>query len=93
MAQVGERGHAILQSVHRWVAPKHIVTHWGRGHGLAHGGEIGGAALTTAFGMLAGSALLHGLGVALGVASARYAGAMRFGGAAIAGFGALLLLG
>ncbi len=62
-------------------------------HGLAHGGEIAGAALPTAFGMLAGSALLHGLGVALGVASARYAGALRFGGAAIAGFGALLLLG
>ncbi len=62
-------------------------------HGLAHGGEIGGAALPTAFGMLAGSALLHGFGVALGVASARYAGALHFGGAAIAGFGALLLLG
>jgi hypothetical protein len=41
--------------------------------------------------MLAGSALLHGLGVALGVASARYAGALRFGGAAVAGFGVLLL--
>jgi urease accessory protein len=62
-------------------------------HGLAHGGEISGAALPTALGMLAGSALLHGLGVALGVASALYAGALRFGGAAIAGFGALLLLG
>jgi len=62
-------------------------------HGLAHGGEIGGAAGVTALGMLAGSALLHGLGVALGVASARYAGALRFGGAAIAGFGVLLLLG
>ena len=62
-------------------------------HGLAHGGEIAGAAAATAIGMLAGSALLHGLGVALGVASARYAGALRFGGAAIAGFGALLLLG
>jgi urease accessory protein len=62
-------------------------------NGLAHGGEIGGTALPTAFGMLAGSALLHGFGAALGVASARYAGALRFGGAAIAGFGALLLLG
>ena len=62
-------------------------------HGLAHGGEIASAALTTALGMLAGSALLHGFGAALGVASARYAGALRFGGAAIAGFGALLLLG
>ncbi len=62
-------------------------------HGLAHGGEIASAALPTALGMLAGSALLHGFGAALGVASARYAGALRFGGAAIAGFGALLLLG
>jgi urease accessory protein len=62
-------------------------------HGLAHGGEIASAALTTALGMLAGSALLHGFGAALGVASARYAGVLRFGGAAIAGFGALLLLG
>ena len=62
-------------------------------HGLAHGGEIGGAALPTALGMLAGSALLHGCGAAPGGASARYAGALRFGGAAIAGFGALLLLG
>jgi His/Glu/Gln/Arg/opine family amino acid ABC transporter permease subunit len=62
-------------------------------HGLAHGGEIASAALPTAFGMLAGSALLHGFGAALGVASARYAGVLRFGGAAIAGFGALLLLG
>jgi urease accessory protein len=62
-------------------------------HGMAHGGEIASAALTTAFGMLAGSTLLHGFGAALGVASARYAGALRFGGAAIAGFGALLLLG
>ena len=61
-------------------------------HGLAHGGEIASAALPTALGMLAGSALLHGFGAALGVASARYAGALRFGGAAIAGFGALLLL-
>jgi urease accessory protein len=60
-------------------------------HGLAHGGEIASAALPTALGMLAGSALLHGFGAALGVASARYAGALRFGGAAIAGFGLLLL--
>ena len=62
-------------------------------HGLAHGGEIASAALPTALGMLAGSALLHGFGAALGMASARYVGALRFGGAAIAGFGALLLLG
>ncbi|MEN9498376.1 MAG: hypothetical protein RIS83_195 [Pseudomonadota bacterium] len=62
-------------------------------HGLAHGGEIGGAALPTALGMLAGSALLHGFGAALGMASALYVGALRFGGAAIACFGALLLLG
>jgi urease accessory protein len=61
-------------------------------HGLAHGGEIGGAAAATAFGMLAGSALLLGLGVALGVASARYAAALRFGGAATAAFGVVLLL-
>jgi urease accessory protein len=61
-------------------------------HGLAHGGEIGGAAGVTALGMLAGSALLHGLGVALGVASARYAGALRFGGAAVAAFGVVLFL-
>jgi urease accessory protein len=40
-------------------------------HGLAHGGEIASAALPTALGMLAGSALLHGFGAALGVASAR----------------------
>jgi urease accessory protein len=45
-------------------------------HGLAHGGEIGGTALPTA----------------LGMASARYAVALRFGGAAIAGFGAFLLV-
>jgi hypothetical protein len=42
--------------------------------------------------MLAGSALLHGFGAALGVASARYAGALRFGGAATATFGLVLLL-
>jgi urease accessory protein len=61
-------------------------------HGLAHGGEIARAALPTALGMLAGSALLHGFGAALGVASARYAGALRFGGAATAAFGVVLLL-
>jgi len=61
-------------------------------HGLAHGGEIASAALPTALGMLAGSALLHGLGVALGVASARYAGALRFGGAATAALGVVLFL-
>ncbi len=61
-------------------------------HGLAHGGEIGSAALPTALGMLAGSALLHGFGAALGVAGARYAGALRFGGAATAAFGVVLLL-
>ena len=61
-------------------------------HGLAHGGEIASAALPTALGMLAGSALLHGFGAVLGVASARYAGAMRFGGAATATFGVVLLL-
>lgn len=61
-------------------------------HGLAHGGEIASAALPTALGMLAGSALLHGFGAALGVASARYAGALRFGGAATAAFGVVLLL-
>jgi urease accessory protein len=61
-------------------------------HGLAHGGEIASAALQTALGMLAGSALLHGFGAALGVASARYAGALRFGGAATAAFGVVLLL-
>ena len=36
--------------------------------------------------------LLHGFGAALGVASARYAGALRFGGAATATFGVVLLL-
>jgi hypothetical protein len=46
----------------------------------------------TAIGMLAGSALLHGFGVALGVASARYAGALRFGGAAVAALGVVLFL-
>jgi urease accessory protein len=61
-------------------------------HGLAHGGEIASAALPTALGMLAGSALLHGFGAALGVAGARYAGALRFGGAATAAFGVVLLL-
>jgi len=61
-------------------------------HGLAHGGEIGGAAGVTAIGMLAGSALLHGFGVALGVASARYAGALRFGGTAVAALGVVLFL-
>jgi hydrogenase/urease accessory protein HupE len=61
-------------------------------HGLAHGGEIGGTALPTALGMLAGSVLLHAFGAALGVASARYAFVLRFGGAAIAGFGAFLLV-
>ena len=61
-------------------------------HGLAHGGEIASSALPTALGMLAGSALLHGFGAALGVASARYAGALRFGGAATAAFGVVLLL-
>jgi urease accessory protein len=61
-------------------------------HGLAHGGEIGGTALPTALGMLAGSVLLHAFGAALGVASARYAFVLRFGGAAIAGFGAFLLI-
>jgi urease accessory protein len=61
-------------------------------HGLAHGGEIASAALPTALGMLAGSALLHGFGAALGVASARYAGALRFGGAATAALGVVLLL-
>ena len=71
----------------------HLVLVAGLVHGLAHGGEISGTALPTALGMLAGSALLHGFGVVLGVTSARYAGAQRFGGAAIAGFGALLLLG
>jgi urease accessory protein len=61
-------------------------------HGLAHGGEIASAALPTALGMLAGSALLHGFGAALGVAGACYAGALRFGGAATAAFGVVLLL-
>ena len=61
-------------------------------HGLAHGGEIASAALPTALGMLAGSALLHGFGAALGVASAHYTGALRFGGAATATFGVVLLL-
>ena len=61
-------------------------------HGLAHGGEIAGAAAATAFGMLAGSALLHGFGAALGVASARYAGALRFGGAATPTLGVVLFL-
>ena len=61
-------------------------------HGLAHGGEIASAALPTALGMLAGSALLHGFGAALGVASARYAGTLRVGGAATAAFGVVLLL-
>ena len=73
-----------------WALPLVLVA--GLMHGLAHGGEMGGAAGVTAIGMLAGSALLHGLGVALGVASARYAGALRFGGAATAAFGVVLFL-
>jgi urease accessory protein len=73
-----------------WALPLVLVA--GLLHGLAHGGEIGGEAGATAFGMLAGSALLHGLGVALGVASARYAGALRFGGAAVAALGVVLFL-
>jgi urease accessory protein len=73
-----------------WALPLVLVA--GLVHGLAHGGEIAGAAGATAIGMLAGSALLHGLGVALGVASARYAGALRFGGAAVAALGVVLFL-
>jgi urease accessory protein len=73
-----------------WALPLVLVA--GLVHGLAHGGEIASAAGATAFGMLAGSALLHGLGVALGVASARYAGALRFGGAAVATLGVVLFL-
>ncbi|MCA3277660.1 MAG: HupE/UreJ family protein [Roseomonas sp.] len=73
-----------------WALPLVLVA--GLVHGLAHGGEIGGAAGVTAIGMLAGSALLHGLGVALGVASARYAGALRFGGAATAALGVVFFL-
>ncbi len=42
----GERGQAVLQSVHRRVVPKHIVTHGGRGHGLAHGGRGLGHGIT-----------------------------------------------
>ena len=61
-------------------------------HGMAHGGEIGGALLPTALGMLAGSALLHGLGMIAGAAMTQHGRALRFGGAAIAGLGALLLV-
>lgn len=61
-------------------------------HGAAHGRELaGGAALA---GMMLATALLHGLGIALGATlrrSARWPQATRIAGAAVAAFGLALL--
>lgn len=61
-------------------------------HGLAHGGEIGGAAIATATGMLLASAALHGAGFALGRFAADRVLVARTGGAGIAALGAALLV-
>ena len=61
-------------------------------HGAVHGGEIGGAGFATALGMLAGSAVLHAAGFAIGRAAAGRMVLARAGGAGIAAAGAVLLL-
>ncbi len=64
-------------------------------HGVAHGNELAGesAAAATLAGMLAATALLHGVGIALGWAVRNMnAWAPRFAGAAVAIFGVTLLV-
>lgn len=61
-------------------------------HGSVHGGEIGGAVLPTALGMLAASAVLHAAGFAMGRAAARRTVLLRAGGAGIAAAGLALVL-
>lgn len=65
-------------------------------HGHAHGSELPEAASILAYGggFVVATALLHGAGLALGLASQqRFAWAMRLGGAGVAAAGAMLMIG
>lgn len=75
-----------------------VIALFGIFHGHAHGTEIPAtAALFLYFtGFVSGTALLHMLGIGLGLIAARsnrWQSAIRFSGAAVAGVGLLLLLG
>jgi urease accessory protein len=64
-------------------------------HGHAHGAELPQAASALAYGggFVAATALLHGLGLAVGlVARERFTWAMRLGGAGIAAAGVVLMI-
>jgi urease accessory protein len=64
-------------------------------HGHAHGSELPAAASVLAYGggFIAATALLHGAGLALGLATqARFAWALRLGGAGVAAAGVLLIM-
>lgn len=65
-------------------------------HGHAHGTEMPEAALGLFYGLgfVLATALLHGIGLGIGLLGARWSGwAVRLGGSAIAASGALLLIG
>jgi urease accessory protein len=64
-------------------------------HGHAHGAEMpGSASLLYVAGFLAATALLHGIGVVVGLSSQRTAAwLVRAGGAAVAATGLFLLIG
>lgn len=65
-------------------------------HGHAHGGEmpLDASGLAYGAGFILATVLLHGAGIAVGLAGARHPGwrAARWAGAAIAAYGVLLLL-
>jgi urease accessory protein len=64
-------------------------------HGHAHGSELpeAAAALAYAGGFVAATAVLHGVGLALGLATRqRFAWALRLGGAGVAAAGVLLIM-
>ncbi|TAK93556.1 MAG: HupE/UreJ family protein [Aquabacterium sp.] len=65
-------------------------------HGLAHGTELGGHAMAALTGMVASTALLHGIGMAAGLAlrdqghgASRWASRLAGGGVALLGLGML----
>ena len=74
-----------------------VTALFGLFHGQAHGVEMpaSGSAASYIIGIVAASAVLQGIGVTLGVAARRGEGrlALRFGGAATAIVGALMLAG
>jgi urease accessory protein len=71
-----------------------LLAAFGAAHGMAHGSEIPGAAVSSGVGLVLATALLHGAGIGIGagLAALNRAPVIRYAGGTVALIGGLLIL-